>query len=146
MIERWTVTRSNFVHKKSKENFERITLRRLIQIKDGHPETVQLWLAFLRKHAFYGVGMKANVWDFDDLGKLFHSEIAFFFCSQLANSAIDVAGGLDTTADDVNKALEPYFAQFGQRHDAKPDKSMVDEINSERFLNPRSPMNTVRKG
>lgn len=58
------------MHKKSQENFERITLRRLIQIKDGHPETVQLWLAFLRKHAYYGVGMKANVYDFDDLGEL----------------------------------------------------------------------------
>jgi ribosomal protein S10 len=68
IVERWTVPRSNFVHKKSQENFERITLRRLIQIKDGHPESVQLWLAFLRKHAFHGVGMKANVWEFDDLG------------------------------------------------------------------------------
>lgn len=58
------------MHKKSQENFERITLRRLIQIKDGHPETVQLWLAFLRRHAFYGVGMKANVFDFDDLGMM----------------------------------------------------------------------------
>ncbi|KAK5241632.1 mitochondrial 37S ribosomal protein rsm10, partial [Cryomyces antarcticus] len=58
LIERWTVPRSNFVHKKSQENFERITLRRLIQIQDGHPETVQLWLAFLQKHAYYGVGMK----------------------------------------------------------------------------------------
>ncbi|OKL56924.1 37S ribosomal protein S10, mitochondrial [Talaromyces atroroseus] len=123
IVERWTVPRSNFVHKKSQENFERITLRRLIQIKDGHPESVQLWLAFLRRHAFYGVGMKANVWDFDDL---------------------DVASGLDTTAEDVNKALEPYFAQFGQRPDAIKDKSMLDQINSERFLNPRSPMNEVQ--
>ncbi|EEA18849.1 hypothetical protein EYB25_008946 [Talaromyces marneffei] len=125
IVERWTVPRSNFVHKKSQENFERITLRRLIQIKDGHPETVQLWLAFLRRHAFYGVGMKANVFDFDDL---------------------DVGGSLDATADDVDKALEPYFAQFGQRHDAKQQKSMVEQINSERFSNPRSPMNEVRKG
>jgi ribosomal protein S10 len=68
IVERWTVPRSNFIHKKSQENFERITLRRLIQIKDGHQDSVQLWLAFLRRHAFYGVGMKANVWDFDDLG------------------------------------------------------------------------------
>jgi hypothetical protein len=29
---------------------------------------VQAWLAFLRKHAFYGVGMKANVWEHDSLG------------------------------------------------------------------------------
>ena len=68
IVERWTVPRSNFVHKKSQENFERITVRRLIQIKDGHPESVQLWLAFLRRHAFPGVGMKANVWEFDSLG------------------------------------------------------------------------------
>jgi hypothetical protein len=43
-------------------------VRRLIQIKDGHPETVQIWLAFLRKHAYYGIGMKANVWEYNKLG------------------------------------------------------------------------------
>lgn len=74
IVERWTVPRSNFVHKKSKENFERITLRRLIQIKDGNPDSVQAWLAFLRKHAFYGVGMKANVWEHDSLGKIFPNQ------------------------------------------------------------------------
>lgn len=68
MIERWTVPKSHFIFKKSQENFERVTLRRLIQIKDGHPETVQLWLAFLQKHAYYGIGMKANVWEFSKLG------------------------------------------------------------------------------
>ena len=69
ITERWTVPRSNFIHKKSQENFERITLRRLIQIRDGHPETVGIWLAFLRKHAYYGVGMKANVWEHEKLGQ-----------------------------------------------------------------------------
>lgn len=69
ITERWTFPRSNFVHKKSQENFERITLRRLIQIKDGNPQVVQAWLAFVRKHAFYGVGMKANVWEHESIGK-----------------------------------------------------------------------------
>ncbi|KAL2262383.1 hypothetical protein VTK26DRAFT_1516 [Humicola hyalothermophila] len=68
IVERWTVPKSTFVHKKSQENFERITMRRLIQIRDGHPETVQTWLAFLQKHAYYGIGMKANVWEFSKLG------------------------------------------------------------------------------
>ncbi|KAF4467579.1 hypothetical protein FALBO_5558 [Fusarium albosuccineum] len=68
ITERWTVPRSNFIFKKSQENFERKTLRRLIQIRDGNPETVQLWLAYLRKHQYYGVGMKANVWEFSELG------------------------------------------------------------------------------
>ncbi|KAM0275838.1 hypothetical protein ACHAQH_007348 [Verticillium albo-atrum] len=67
ITERWTVPKSSFVFKKSQENFERITLRRLIQIRDGNPETVQLWLAFLQKHAYYGIGMKANVWEFSPL-------------------------------------------------------------------------------
>ncbi|KAK8058910.1 37S ribosomal protein S10 [Apiospora phragmitis] len=62
ITERWTVPRSHFIFKKSQENFERITRRRLIQIRDGHPESVQIWLAFLQKHAYYGIGMKANVW------------------------------------------------------------------------------------
>ncbi|KAG5930685.1 mitochondrial 37S ribosomal protein rsm10 [Claviceps africana] len=68
LTERWTVPKSHFIFKKAQENFERVTLRRLIQIKDGHPETVQLWLAYLRKHQFYGVGMKANVWEFGPTG------------------------------------------------------------------------------
>ena len=68
ITERWTVPRSHFIFKKSQENFERITLRRLIQIQDGHAESVEIWLAFLRKHAYYGVGMKANVWQHEKLG------------------------------------------------------------------------------
>lgn len=68
IVERWTFPRSHFVHKKTQENFERITLRRLIQIKDGNLEVVQAWLAFLRKHSFYGVGMKANIWEYESLG------------------------------------------------------------------------------
>lgn len=56
--------RDHFIFKKSQENFERRTLRRMIQIQDGNPETVQLWLAYLRKHQYYGVGMKANFWEF----------------------------------------------------------------------------------
>ena len=69
LTERWTVPKSHFIFKKSQENFERVTVRRLIQIRDGHPEAVQMWLAFLQKHAYYGVGMKANVWEFSNIGE-----------------------------------------------------------------------------
>ena len=67
ITERWTVPRANFVFKKSQENFERITLRRLIQIQDGHPDVVKAWLAFLQKHQYHGVGMKANIWEYESL-------------------------------------------------------------------------------
>ncbi|KAF1812035.1 ribosomal protein S10 [Eremomyces bilateralis CBS 781.70] len=65
ITERWTVPRSPFVHKKSQENFERVTVRRLIQIQDGHPDVVKTWLDYLQERAFHGVGMKANVWDYE---------------------------------------------------------------------------------
>jgi ribosomal protein S10 len=81
IIQRWTVPKSSFIFKKSQENFERITRRRLIQIRDGHPETVQIWLAFLQKHQQAGVGMKANVWEFSSLGKfLFSTTVTTFVC------------------------------------------------------------------
>ncbi|ODV92056.1 hypothetical protein CANCADRAFT_13737, partial [Tortispora caseinolytica NRRL Y-17796] len=60
--ERWTVIRGPFAHAKSKENFERITYRRLIQVKDATPKQVQTWLAFLRQHEYEAIGMKANVY------------------------------------------------------------------------------------
>jgi small subunit ribosomal protein S10 len=70
ITERWTVPRSPFIHKKSQENFERKTLRRLIQIQDGHPEVVQAWLAYLEKRVYYGIGMKANTYEFEDFDVL----------------------------------------------------------------------------
>lgn len=75
IVERWTVPRGSFIAKKSQENFERRTVRRLIQIKDGDAESQEIWLAFLRKHAYYGIGMKANVWEF---AKLSMSSFLFF--------------------------------------------------------------------
>ncbi|KTW27175.1 ribosomal protein S10 [Pneumocystis jirovecii RU7] len=64
-IERWTVPRGPFVHSKSKENFERITYKRLITIKDGHPRVVDTWLAYLAKHVMSGIGMKAHVFRYE---------------------------------------------------------------------------------
>lgn len=78
ITERWTVPRDTFIFKKSQENFERITLRRLVQIRDGNPETVQVWLAFLQKHAYAGVGMKANMWEFSRLGQFNPSSLSPF--------------------------------------------------------------------
>ncbi|KAK1831713.1 mitochondrial tryptophan--tRNA ligase [Podospora conica] len=99
--ERWTVPKSHFIFKKSQENFSRITLSRLIQIKDGHPETVQIWLAFLQKHAYYGVGMKANVWEF---------------------STVDVAKTMDANVAKVEEAMADKWPLLGVRNTIKPSK------------------------
>ncbi|OQO04785.1 hypothetical protein B0A48_09709 [Cryoendolithus antarcticus] len=66
-IERWTTIRGNFVHKKSQENFERVTYKRLVQIQDSDSHVVGLWLAYLKKNQYYGVGMKANVFQHSSL-------------------------------------------------------------------------------
>ncbi|KAF8536208.1 hypothetical protein BDD12DRAFT_851919 [Trichophaea hybrida] len=108
-IERWTVPRGNFVHKKSQENFQRITYKRLIQIKDGSPETVELWLAFLRQHQFHGIGMKANVWNWEEIG---------------VGKKMNVS--LETLRDDVHR---PEWAHFGPRK-SSGTAAMVQEILS----------------
>lgn len=89
LIERWTVPKAQFVHKKKQENFERITRRRLIQIKDGHPASVQLWLSFLKKHAVYGIGMKANVWEFAELGMYQRDTLRFHLADNSLQTLVD---------------------------------------------------------
>ncbi|KAB8299879.1 hypothetical protein EYC80_000125 [Monilinia laxa] len=112
ITERWTVPRSHFIHKKSQENFERKTLRRLIQIKDGHPETVGLWLAFLRKHAYYGIGMKANVWEYNKLG---------------------VGKAMDASMEEMKEVMEPQWELFGRRQGNETADKVMEILNRESF-------------
>ena len=107
ITERWTVPRSPFIFKKSQENFERITLRRLIQIKDGHPETVSIWLAFLKKYQYYGVGMKANVWE---------------------HSGLEVGKDLDAEAERIQKKLGEKLELFGRRSGLSDKEEDLEEI------------------
>lgn len=94
ITERWTVPRSNFVHKKSQENFERVTRRRVVTIVDGHPETVAAWLGFLQQRRYYGVGLKAHVWDF---------------------SGLEVGKTLDQEAEKIGEKLGEHFELVGGR-------------------------------
>ncbi|KAF1346660.1 ribosomal protein S10 domain-containing protein [Delphinella strobiligena] len=112
ITEQWTVPRSNFVHKKSQENFERITLRRLIQIQDGHPEVVQIWLGFLQKYAYYGVGMKANVWEY---------------------SSLDVGKEMDAQADQIKAKVDERFSLFGTRKNLSGEKDIDTLMNDDVF-------------
>ncbi|KFY39403.1 hypothetical protein V494_04005 [Pseudogymnoascus sp. VKM F-4513 (FW-928)] len=112
ITERWTVPKSNFVNKKSQENFERITMRRLIQIKDGHPETVEIWLAFLKKHAYYGIGMKANVWEYNELG---------------------VGKTMDVSLENLKSVMEPKWAHFGRNKNLQTSEKVLEVMNSEKY-------------
>ncbi|KAJ2895918.1 hypothetical protein MKZ38_006036 [Zalerion maritima] len=110
ITERWTVPKSHFIFKKRQENFERVTHRRLIQIKDGHPESVKLWLAFLRKHQYHGVGMKANVWEW---------------------SALDVASEMDSAAE--AKGLDAAWGHLGDSKTKKTANKVAELLQRQRF-------------
>lgn len=112
ITERWTVPKSHFIFKKAQENFERKTLRRLIQIRDGDPETVQLWLAYLRKHQYYGVGMKANVWEFSKLG---------------------VGKEMDALSEEQQGQIEPRWAHLGQTKTVGTVEKVEELLNTRRF-------------
>ncbi|RPB25676.1 ribosomal protein S10 [Terfezia boudieri ATCC MYA-4762] len=116
-IRRWTVPRSNFVHKKSQENYERITRKRLIQIMDTNPEVVELWLAFLKKHAVYGVGMKADVWVFEKVG---------------------VGKTMNVSLSNLHDLKRPTWAHFGPRKTVETAAMVKDILESEKYKVPES--------
>ncbi|KAI1189887.1 30S ribosomal protein S10, mitochondrial [Nemania serpens] len=112
ITERWTVPKSHFIFKKSQENFERITRRRLIQIRDGHPETVQVWLAFLQKHAYYGIGMKANMWEY---------------------SPLDTSSQMDSELPSMQKSIDEKMELLGQSKVLGTVEKVKELLESERF-------------
>jgi len=82
-------------------------MRRLIQIQDAHPEAVQVWLGFLQKYAYHGVGMKANVWEF---------------------SSLEVGKEMDDEADKVAERVHERLQLVGRR------KDLADTPETERMV------------
>ncbi|PIL32667.1 hypothetical protein GSI_05371 [Ganoderma sinense ZZ0214-1] len=58
----WTVLRGPFVHKKSQENFERRTHKRVLKAWDANPEVVDMLVQYLEKHIAPGVGLRTTKW------------------------------------------------------------------------------------
>ncbi|POS85920.1 hypothetical protein EPUL_000941, partial [Erysiphe pulchra] len=110
ITERWTVPKAHFIHKKIQENFERKTLRRLIQIKDGDSEVVRLWLGFLRKHAYYGVGMKANVYEF---------------------ASLNVIKDMDAAVEQNRPEIEPLLGQYVFKEGSQFGEKIIEVANKE---------------
>ncbi|KAJ3890974.1 ribosomal protein S10 domain-containing protein, partial [Lentinula edodes] len=59
----WTVIRAPFAYKKSQENFERKTHKRMIKAWDADPEVIDRWVKYLEKHAMGGVGIRVTKWE-----------------------------------------------------------------------------------
>ncbi|KAF5392328.1 hypothetical protein D9757_001366 [Collybiopsis confluens] len=64
----WTVLRSPFAHKKSQENFERKTHKRMIKAWDADPKVIDRWVQYLEKHSMGGVGIRVTKWERLPLG------------------------------------------------------------------------------
>ncbi|OAP56712.1 ribosomal protein S10 [Fonsecaea erecta] len=123
-IERWTVLKSNFVNKKAQENFERITMKRLITVYDGHPEVVETWLAFVRKWQFYGVGMKANLWGWE---------------------GVDVASKMDHDFTSLEKELDSKLRLFGFNKTAGKNNDLLDLLEKQGHRREGVGMSEVRE-
>jgi small subunit ribosomal protein S10 len=124
--ERWTVLKSNFINKKAQENFERITYRRLVTIYDGHSEVVERWLAFVRKWQFYGVGMKANVWE---------------------HTGLDVGKEMDEAyKGTLEEELNAKMKEFGFNESVAGKVGVERLMRRERGRGIGSPLSTVREG
>jgi len=65
---RWTIPKGPFVHKKSQENFERKTHKRLLTFKDANKNIIDGLLSYLTKNCPPGVGMRVTRWEWEDLG------------------------------------------------------------------------------
>ncbi|KAF9436506.1 mitochondrial 37S ribosomal protein rsm10 [Entomortierella beljakovae] len=65
---KWTLNKSPFVYKKAQETFERKTHKRLLAIKDTHPDVVRRWVQFLSQNSMAGVGMRVTIWENEELG------------------------------------------------------------------------------
>ncbi|KAJ4418157.1 mitochondrial 37S ribosomal protein rsm10 [Gnomoniopsis sp. IMI 355080] len=134
MIERWTVPRSHFIFKKSQENYERITRRRLIQIKDANPETVQVWLAFLQKHQQAGVGMKANLWEFSSIGKiLLPIECCAVIISDANSAKIDVAKQLDEAYEEAEPLMREKYRLLQQNKEFETVEKVDEFLQATRY-------------
>lgn len=104
--ERWTVIKSPFVHAKTKENFERRTHKRLIKLYDADPETVQLFLATVRRYCIAGVGMKADVYNREDVDVAGRMDDVASLSDELAG----LSAANPQVADAVNRILQdPAF-------------------------------------
>jgi ribosomal protein S10 len=65
-----TVLRSPFVHKKSMENWERRTYKRVVKVWDCRSDVLAGWLAYVERNAVAGVGMRITRWEWASMDML----------------------------------------------------------------------------
>jgi ribosomal protein S10 len=112
-IERWATIKAPFVMKKTFENFERRTHSRLVTIKDGHPDVVEMWLSYCYQNMYHGTGMKAHLFtnDYIGVGKTMSEDIKQLIETERwsidgYNALSDDAASLQNTIDEEIRRIE----------------------------------------
>lgn len=119
--ERWTVIRAPFVHAKSKENFLRLTHKRVLKAYDATPEVVDLWVSYIAKHSNSGVGIKVSTFQREPV------ELAQELDKTAIGSLDSLAVGNDAIGKRVKELLQdPVF----KRH---IDVAQVEQAESKKI-------------
>ena len=108
-------------------------MRRLIQIQDGDADTVELWLAFLRKYQYYGIGMKANMWQFEPLGL---QPLSALIAGQWIGTDIsvpDVGKNMDVDLRNVKQEMEPKWAHYGRGKAFQTSQAAYEMLHDNNF-------------
>lgn len=124
--ELWTVPKGPFVHKKSQENFERITHKRMIKAYDTDWEVINRWVTYLEKNALAGVGMRVVRWERAPVGvgQKIHDVVQEAARGQHPEKAISADGRQEVLIQAVaDKIIEKELAAVqGQPELAPPPK------------------------
>ncbi|KAF9378185.1 mitochondrial 37S ribosomal protein rsm10 [Podila verticillata] len=136
---KWTVNKSPFVQKKAQETFERKTHKRLLAIKDTHPDVVRRWVQFLNQNSLSGVGMRVTVWENEELGvgqkrleKVQKGESRNRSVAEMMSQDGDIAQ--ETVSKDVKAVADQLLAEMmkdigGEEEVAKDLKQAKDTSN-----------------
>ena len=109
-----TVIKSPFIYKKSQENFERRHLRRAIEVYDANPDTVDLWLRYLQQNSIGGIGMRARVHEFVDVG---------FAKGEMDELETQLEGAMEK--DTIAKVAESLLKKLSESEIEEPSEEKV---------------------
>jgi ribosomal protein S10 len=128
---RWTVVRAPFVFKKTQETFERKTFSRLLTIKDGHPDVVEMWISYCHRHTMAGTALKVQLFtnDYIGVGRTMSEDI-----KQLIETDRWGIDGYNDLSDDatrlkntVDKELVRLEAQIAERDEAARSQRVLQQ-------------------
>ncbi|KAJ1659480.1 mitochondrial 37S ribosomal protein rsm10 [Dispira simplex] len=63
-VQKWTVLKSPFVHKGAQENFARLRIKRLLQIKDTQPQVLEPFIKYIQRNLPGGVGLRIHRFEY----------------------------------------------------------------------------------